>query len=246
MLEATDRPIAPVINILALNGVEAGYLVPTPTGLEKSILDAHAGLKDYLRIVAFHDYQTQAQGDAGKRIVKGFFVTPDGFESTQVSLYRPETKNGDSRLWIYGLKSKVKSQNLLAIFAHENALYIVNVSDRAMLSNEGEIHPTVNSLIQKISGASDAIALELLNRLRSVASHGWITSLRAGPTGVGFTLEEMLNIRANSSRAPDYKGIELKAGRSIGGKSLSRTTLFSKPPDWTRSRVSNGMDLLDS
>jgi hypothetical protein len=49
MLDATDRPIENVIAILAKEGVEAGYLVPTPTGLDKSILDAHAGLRDYLR-----------------------------------------------------------------------------------------------------------------------------------------------------------------------------------------------------
>lgn len=126
MLDKTDRPIEPIISILARNGVEAGYLVPTSTGLEKSILDVHAGLRDYFCLAKFHDYKTQKQGASGKRVVQGFFVTSNGFEATQVSLYRPETKKGDPRIWIYGLKDRVKSGNLLAIFLYENSLYIVN------------------------------------------------------------------------------------------------------------------------
>ena len=31
--------------------------------------------------------------------------------------------------------------------------------------------------------------------------------------GVGYTLETLLGIAANSSKAPDYKGIEIKSGR---------------------------------
>lgn len=246
MLNTTDRPIEPVIAMLARAGVEAGYLVPTSTGLEKSILDAHAGLRDYFRLTKFHDYQIQEQGTSGKRIVQGFFVTAKGFENTQVSLYRPETKTGDPRIWIYGLKDWVRSGNLLAIFVHRDALYIVNVSDQSMLSNQGLMHPVLDSLIKDIVGATNAIALELLDRLRGVADKGWVKSLRHGPTGVGFTLETMLGIAANSNRAPDYRGIEIKAGRATGGKLSSRTTLFSKTPDWTRSTIHNGLGLLDA
>lgn len=246
MLNTTDRPIEPVIAILAKEGVEAGYLVPTTTGLEKSILDAHAGLRDYFRLTKFHDYQTQEQGTSGKRVVQGFFVTSSGLEKTNVSLYRPETKTGDPRIWIYGLKDRVHSGNLLAIFVHKDALYIVNVSDRFILSNAGLMHPVLDSLIQNIVGMSNVIALELLDRLKGVADKGWVQSLRSGPTGVGFTLETMLGIAANSSRAPDYRGIEIKAGRVAGGNPSSRTTLFSKTPDWMRSSVHNGLGLLDA
>lgn len=246
MLNTTDRPIEPVIAMLAKEGVEAGYLVPTSTGLEKSILDAHAGLRDYFRLTKFHDYQNQEQGVSGKRIVQGFFVTSNGLEKTNVSLYRPETKTGDPRIWIYGLKDRARSGNLLVIFVYGDALYIVNVSDQFMLSNQGLIHPVLDSLIKNIVSASNAIALELLDRLKAVADKGWVQSLRSGPTGVGFTLETMLGIAANSNRAPDYKGIEIKAGRATGGKPSSRTTLFSKTPDWTRSPIHNGLGLLDA
>ena len=246
MLETTDRPIENVIAILAKVGLEAGYLVPTSTGLEKSILDAHAGLRDYFRLTGFHDYKKQTQGALGKHLAKGYFVTATGLQSTQVSLYRPDTKTGDPRIWIYGLKDRVQSGNLLAIFAHDDALYIVNASDRTMISDQGLMHPTLDEFIKSIASKANLVATELLDRLKVVAGNGWVQSMRSGPTGVGYTLESLLGISANSNRAPDYKGIEIKAGRSRGGKPSSRTTLFSKTPDWQQSAVQNGLGLLDS
>lgn len=247
MLNLADRSIESVMKIFAQSGVEAGYLVPTSTGLDKSILDAHARLRDYFRLTKFHDYKLQIQGASGKRVAKGFFVESTGFEETRISLYRPETKVGDPRIWIYGLKNRVRSGNLLAIFVYENNVYIVNASDRELISDNGYLHPNLDALLRKIVGASNSIAIELLEKLKIIAGQGWITSLRAGPTGVGYTLETMLGISANNSRAPDYKGIEIKAGRAnSSGKQSSRTTLFSKTPDWSRSLVHNGLELLDS
>ena len=68
---------------------------------------------------------------------------------------------------------------------------------------------------------------------------GWVASQRLGDTGIGFTLESLLGIAANSNRAPDYKGIELKAARGGG-----RNNLFAKTPDWSRSPVGRTADLL--
>jgi hypothetical protein len=246
MLEKTDRPIENVIAILAKAGQEAGYLVPTTTGLEKSILDAHAGLRDYLRMTGFHDYKKQTQGTLGKHLAKGFFVTATGLQSTQVSLYRPETKTGDPRIWIYGLKDRAQAGNLLAIFVHDGALYIVNTSDRTILSDQGLMHPILDELLRSIESKANLIASDLLVRLKHVAAKGWVQTMRSGPTGVGYTLETLLGISANSNKAPDFNGIEIKAGRSKGGKPSSRTTLFSKTPDWHQSAFHNGLDLLDS
>jgi hypothetical protein len=243
MLDTTDRPIENVIAFLARAGVEAGYLVPTLTGLEKSILDAHGGLRDYFRITGFHDYKTQAQGVDGKRVAQGFFVTTGGFEKTQISLYRPDTKTGDPRIWIYGLKDRVQPGNLLAILVHGGVLYIFNASDRALLSDQGAMHPSLDGLIDSIAASANLVATELLDRLKAVASNGWVQSLRVGPTGVGYTLETLLGIAANNNKEPDFKGIEIKSSR----KGLAtRSTLFSKTPDWGRSSVPNGIGLLDA
>lgn len=246
MLAMSDRPIEPVIATLATRGLEAGYLVPTETGLEKSILDAHAGLRDYLRLAKFHDYEKQEQGSSAKRIGDAFFVTPIGLIPTEVSMYRPETKSGDPRIWIYGLKGRVKPGNLLVTIVHKDALYIANVSDRSILSDAGMAHPVLEKLLAELVSVSNATSNELLERMREVARGGWIASKRSGPTGVGYTLETMLGIAANSQCSPDYKGIEIKAGRVSRGRQTSRTTLFSKTPDWGRSAVANGLGLLDA
>jgi hypothetical protein len=60
----------------------------------------------------------------------------------------------------------------------------------------------------------------------------WIRTLRAGPTGVGFTLETLLGISANASQLADVEGVELKAYRrgTLGQGKL--VTLFSKTPEW--------------
>lgn len=245
MLETSDRPIENIMAILANQGVEAGYLVPTRTGLKKSILDAHGSLRDYFRLTKFHDYGTQAQGVLGKRIVSAVFLSPSSPMLTSVSLYRPETKSGDPRVWIYGLKKLVTAGNLLAVFVHNGTLYIVNASDRQMISDQGILSPDLQTLISQITNQSNKTAYELLDRMKDIAARGWLPSLRAGPTGVGFTLETMLGIAANSSKDPDYNGIEIKAGRvTISGNKKSRITLFSKTPDWSKSPVSNGLGLL--
>jgi hypothetical protein len=246
MLTTSDRPIENIIEILAKNGVEAGYLVPTSTGLDKSILDAHASLRSYFKSTNFHDYESQGQGSSGKKILKGVFLTSEGLHPTDVSLYRPTSKTGDPRIWIYGLKELVAAGNLLTLFTHNNVLYIVNASDRRSISDDGVLCSPLLNLIVEIVRDSDFISLELLDKLKGIANHGWISSLRNGPTGIGFTLESLLGITANSSKSPDYKGIEIKSSRSSGGKSSSRITLFSKTPNWNLSPIKNGLGLLDS
>jgi len=69
--------------------------------------------------------------------------------------------------------------------------------------------------------------------------------VRPGPTGVGMTLETLLGIAANSSRTPDYKGIEIKAKRGIGRHAATRSTLFSKAPSWKLSPIGSALNLLN-
>ena len=66
------------------------------------------------------------------------------------------------------------------------------------------------------------------------------------PTGVGFTLETLLGITANNRQAPDYKGIEIKTGRTENKTHKSRATLFSKTPNWMKSTCKSGTMLLEN
>mgnify|MGYP000636587006 CR=1 FL=1 len=54
----------------------------------------------------------------------------------------------------------------------------------------------------------------LLAKIKEVNKKGWIKTLRKGDTGVGYTLETELGIRANSNQKPDFHGIEIKAFRN--------------------------------
>jgi MvaI/BcnI restriction endonuclease family protein len=86
-------------------------------------------------------------------------------------------------------------------------------------------------------------ALELLAMLKRIGIGGFVTTQRMGDTGVGYTLETLLGIECNSSRAPDYKGVEIKAGRK-GSHERGRSTILSQVPDWQISRLKGSRDIL--
>lgn len=247
MLEIADRPIPELVKALARHGVEAGYLVPTETALKKSIMDAHALVRDYLRAKGVHDYDQQAKGPEAKREVAATFFTPGGLVPGGVpattSLYRPQTKDGDPRIWISRLGSRASPGNVIALVVAGDDLVIANLSDRAVVSDDYELSPAFAEAIAP-ARASNPHADRLLGLIRDISAQGYVDALRHGPTGVGFTLETMLGIQANSSRAPDYFGIELKASRSMPKMRNNRITLFSKVPDWANSPCRSGTDIL--
>ena len=239
-LALADRPIAEVIAVFATRWLEVGLLVPTPTGLEKSIMDAHAALREFLKAKGLHDYEKQGQGASTHGVrLKTWFVTPAGLRATTTSLYRPETKSGDPRICIYGLASYAKPGNVLALLQGDGGLYVVNGSNEELLSSAQDPASVLGSLLLRLSPSTSPAAVELLEKLKDVAGNGFIKTLRPGPTGVGYTLETMLGIAANSRKAPDYKGIEIKATRTKdGGAAATRATLFAKTPDWKASPYS--------
>ena len=138
MLDKADRDIPGVIRFLAARGLEAGYLVPTETGLAKSIMDAHGQLVGYFRQSGLHDYASQQKGSKAKVHAKTWIVEQGGLVETTTSLYRPETKAGDPRLWIHGLGIYAEPGNLLALLAHDGELYVVNTSVVGMLESADE------------------------------------------------------------------------------------------------------------
>jgi hypothetical protein len=70
--------------------------------------------------------------------------------------------------------------------------------------------------------------------LHIIHNRGFIPSITPGDPGVGDTLEHALGIERNNSKAPDYKGIELKTTRLTrngGNRTTTRSTLFTRVPD---------------
>ncbi|MFN7036964.1 MAG: MvaI/BcnI family restriction endonuclease [Bellilinea sp.] len=62
---------------------------------------------------------------------------------------------------------------------------------------------------------------EAFNKVKSL---GWVPSKRKGPTGIGYTLEELLGLPENNIALPDLGQIELKTHRI---NSNSMITLFT-------------------
>jgi len=69
---------------------------------------------------------------------------------------------------------------------------------------------------------------EFLRKIMRIKQMGYVQSHRAGPTGIGKTLEDLLGITENNIAGPDFATYELKTGRK---DSVSMLTLFTKAPD---------------
>jgi hypothetical protein len=239
MLSSANKDVLTTLKYFKSFGISTCFVVPTPTGLDKSIMDATKEISQYLKIENIHDYEDQLQGTVNKVLIPTILVSENLEHQTSTSLYRPETKTGDPRLWIYDLKNKANPHDLIALISSNGGLVAINCSntDLDKLSKTSLFQSLINN--HDISGS---ISEELLEKVKQISSMGFVTTLRPGDTGVGYTFETLMKIPANSSKAPDYKGIELKTKRS--GRSGNRTTMFSKTPDWNKSRLRSSKEIL--
>ncbi|MBT9150957.1 MAG: hypothetical protein DDT40_01138 [candidate division WS2 bacterium] len=68
---------------------------------------------------------------------------------------------------------------------------------------------------------------ELINKLKSIKEMGYVKTRRAGNTGIGKTIEDLLGITENNVPGPNAAMIELKSARKNVSSML---TLFTKSP----------------
>lgn len=247
MLSQSNFPVRDAIELLSRLRVSAGFLVPTATGLSKSIMDAHSSLRVFLKQEGLHDFSTQAKGPDAKRQLPASLVMPTSLLPSSISLYRPMTKSGDPRIWISGLKNYAHANDLLALVIQSERVYVINMTEPAVRNSLCDQQSPLLRELSVRDGTQDALR-ELMRLLTEIARSGFVETLRDGPTGVGFTLETLLGIRANSSRSPDFRGIELKAHRlgKSGRAARTRTTLLSQIPDWKNSRLETARELLNA
>ncbi|PHY60396.1 MvaI/BcnI family restriction endonuclease [Shewanella xiamenensis] len=221
-------------------GIEFSLFEPTLTGLKKSILDATQPVRTHFELVAFHDYSSQQQGPKNKVMKAAYLLSIDGFVKSKVSLYRPVTKSGDPRMWFSNLAKIAKAGDQVAIIICNDSAYLVNMSieplDKLLKIPE---HP-FTAFVDAFKKLSASVVDELLQKLSELAQVPFPAE-RSGSTGIGYTLEKLLGITANSSKLPDYKGIELKSGRS----DTNRTTLFAQVADWDISPYKSSAQILD-
>lgn len=256
MLEAADVAIAQVLRYFTQKNLEVAFLVPTDTGMKKGIMDATTPVRDFLKQAGIHDFDRQPQGEAHKKVVRARVVTCSGIFETQISLYRPVTKKGDPRVWVYGLKAFAEPKNVLALVAiGASELLVINASSAGLVPGvvgkpDGPLFVRdahcidLDELLAPLVLRQDDVAVELLARIRAFSAN-WHRGIEGARRDleVGRLLEQLLEINPNSSKAPDYKGIELKASRKGAG---TRQTLFAKVPDWPSSPMKSSAAILDA
>jgi len=230
------------IKLLTEKSVEICLIEPTETGLEKSIMDATGSVRTYLKSKDIHDYELQNQGPVSKIQITSFLLAPSELINSVASLYRPNTKKGDPRIWFKGLGSYSKANDILGIIAFEGKLYVLNITqlDLQKLIESNNSNP-LQELVNEISDVSNEVANELLDLLSKIASKGPVPAILRADTAIGRTLETLLGIEINSSKKPDYKGIELKSYRDKRG---NRKNLFAQVPEWSISKFKSSAEIL--
>ena len=227
----------------SIDRAEGGLFEVTAVQLEKSIVDANFSIRTAFAATGFHDYLEQPQGKENKVVADLALLTANGMAETKVSLYRPNTKAGDPRLWIYRLDSlcpEARPHDIVAIVQDGETCAALNHS---YLARSGTGTDDVDPLFTRSTSAPSGVAIELLGRLREVAATGPVLTTRTGDTAVGFAIETALGIPANPRRDPDYRGIEIKSGRSLRGD--KNKTLFARMFDRERSPVGSYAGLLE-
>ncbi|MCA0444999.1 MAG: MvaI/BcnI family restriction endonuclease [Bacteroidetes bacterium] len=232
------------IKLLTEKSIELCLIEPTIVGLEKSIMDATGSVRTYLKARCIHDYELQKQGQENKIQISSFLIYSNELKNSVASLYRPNSKMGDPRIWFKGLGSFAMANDILGIIAFERKLYVLNITqlDLQKLVEANTTNP-LKELVNEINQISNEIADELLFKLRAIAARGFVPALLQADTSIGRTLEKLLGIEMNSSRTPDYKGIELKSARENKG---TRKGLFAKTPNWNLSKFKNRSEILDA
>lgn len=143
-------------------------------------------------------------------------------------------------MWFRGLPHFAEPGDQIAIIIYDETPYLLNLSNvelEASLSREGS---HIKAFFSRLQAQHNNVADELLEKLKVLAKAPF-ASMRSGDTAIGFTLEAKLGIEANSSKQPDYKGIEIKSGRGV----KTRTTLFAQVADWGISPCKKSAEILN-
>ena len=215
------------------------------TSLDKGYFDAIAPIRTFFVEEGIHDYALQGQGQTCKETRDGFLLT-DGLEiPAKASLYRPQTKKGDPRLWFSNLHKYANPDDIFAMFHIDQTLYIINVTQTNI---ESCFSSRENNSIKEILGAANQLSMsnakELLWEFQRLYDDGhWYESEVQDDTGIGRAVESLLGIQMNSSKEADYKGIELKSKRLQ--RNSAKNGLFSQIPDWENSTYKSGKEIVD-
>ncbi len=231
------------LEFLVNHNVEFTQVEITATGLKKSILDSTATMRTFFLENGIHNYGEQLQGQEHKASRRALILTETSQKETTAVFYRPNTKKGDPRMWIYGLGAFSAGSDIYVLFVFDTALCAVNITqvDIEKCCNSPVVTP-LRDIIKVINQEESLVAEELLAKFRSIEGL-WLESEITADTGIGRTIETFLGISMNCDKAPDYKGIEIKSLREK--RSSKKNVLFTKTPNWDISALKSGRDIVE-
>lgn len=229
------------IEFLVRLDVQFGLLEQTKTTLDKAYSDATQEFREFLKSSGVHDYGKQSQGQDAKVVRSATIIDYGRPLESEIALYRPITKSGDPRFRITNIKKICGAGDIAAVLFIRNMFYVLRLDQsdiEAEMQRAGMLREVLSSVARNRISASE----ELLELMLGLAERGFIKTHRSGDTAVGHLLESELGISANSSKAPDYRGIEIKSTRA---RAQTRHTMFAKVPDWSQSTVRSTAEFLE-
>lgn len=230
------------LSTLTSAGVAVGLLEPTAIALRKSIIDAVSDFRRFISEAGVHDFGTQPQGPEFKKIVPAVLLTDgNNFVRANASMYRPVTKSGDPRIWFSRLGNWADAGDILAV-AHDGSQLVIFNLTRVDMLKYARSAGALADFLAPFESSKASVVDELCAALSVIAAKGFIEAIGTADTTVGMLLEAELGIAANSSKSPDYKGIEIKAAR--GGRG-NRHNLFARVPNWGISALKSSREVLD-
>lgn len=231
------------VKFLVNHSVKFTQVEVTKTGLKKSILDSTVPMRAFFLDNGIHDYEGQMQGQKHKVGCRAIILTETAIKETRAVFYRPETKKGDPRMWIYGLKAFTNASDIHVLLKYDDALCSINISQVDIEKcYKSPIITPLQEVLKALYVVGKSVSDELLARFRSVKDK-WFESEVVADTGIGRTIESFLGISMNSDKTPDYKGIELKSHREK--RRSSKNVLFTQAPDWDISVLKSGRQIVE-
>lgn len=115
------------LKLLQEKGILFTTIIPTQTGLNKSIMDATHSVREFLRENNIHNYETQQNGPENKVKLPAKYILEDNDRDLEISLYRAN-KRGDERIWFSGLNDIANPNDTIAIIFKDGTIYLIDIN----------------------------------------------------------------------------------------------------------------------
>jgi hypothetical protein len=108
-------------------GIKFSILIPTETGLNKSIMDAVSSVRVFLKENSIHDFESQEFGPDHKIKLNGVLILDTKEIPTEISLYRSNGR-GDYRIWFSNLVELASANDKLLLLIKDKVINVLNIS----------------------------------------------------------------------------------------------------------------------